>query len=345
MLRPVSDEYRNDHVADQGIELLSYNAEDTVQSTPPEDGLKIAWLMSFPNSGTSYTSRLIRHVSLTNTGSNYGVENLGVNHTSVPIFADQPTGPFYVDPTVHPEYDFPKRYILTKTHCGGRCERCGPSRYMETTYSFRKRCLSGKWAAAMLDDKTKLVKKGTYAATRVEKAVHLIRNPFDNVVSRFHLERKIGHLPDGKTLIGERYPNTSEGFREFCQWLNDEYSMLEAKSTWLSPELDVLTADIPCRADFFRYIEWHNQAGITIRDLGLKSYTLRYDWYATRFRETLGELLAFLELPDRGEAPEFALGKTYSKEYFTSDERLRMKEAMEFMASPRLWEHLEGYFD
>jgi Sulfotransferase domain len=333
--------------SEQPTEPATFSAEATVQSSPPVEGLKIAWLMSFPNSGTSYTSVLIRNVSLTHSGSNYGVENLGVNNTSVPIFADQESGPFYVDPTDHPEFGFAKRYILTKTHCGGRCERCEPTKYMETTYSFRTRCLSGKWAAAMLPNNTKLVKKGTYPPTRVAKAVHLLRNPFDNAVSRFHLERKIGHLPgiDHDVLIGTKYSNTTEGFRDFCKWLNKEYSELEHKSVWLSPELEKLTANIPCRADFFRYVEWHNQAEITIHHLQLKSYTLHYEWFATRFHETVAELLAFLELPNRGEAPEFLLGKNYSHEYFTADERYRMKQAMEFMASPSLWEHLKGYFD
>jgi hypothetical protein len=338
----VRDDYDFEH-----MKAATFSAEATVQATPPSEGLKIAWLMSFPNSGTSYTGRLVRHVTLTNGGSNYGVENLGVNNTSIPIFADQESGPFYVDPTVHPEYEFAKRYILVKTHCGGRCVRCEPAKYIETTYSFRFRCLSGKWASAMLANKTKVVQKGTYPATRVAKAVHLIRNPFDNVVSRYHLERNKGHLPgkDHDQLIRTRYDNTSEGFRAFCVWLNQEYSESEQASTWLNPELEELTATIPCRTEFFRYVEWHNLAEITMHQLKLKSYTLHYEWFATRFNETLAELLSFLELPHRGEAPEFILGKSYSREYFTADERYRMKQAMEFMASPSLWERLQGYFD
>lgn len=61
-----------------------------------EKPLEIAWLMSFPNSGTSYTTRLIRRASLTSSASNYGKENLSGD--SVPVFADQPTGPYWVDP-------------------------------------------------------------------------------------------------------------------------------------------------------------------------------------------------------------------------------------------------------
>jgi hypothetical protein len=92
---------------------------------PPS--LQIAWLMSFPNSGTSYTSKLIRHVTLTRTASNYGNEERAAVGLSRAVFDDQPTGPFWQDVHIHPEYTLPQNYALTKTHCGGRCEMCGPS--------------------------------------------------------------------------------------------------------------------------------------------------------------------------------------------------------------------------
>jgi hypothetical protein len=51
--------------------------------------------MSFPNSGTSYTAKMVRHVSLTHTASNYGHENEDVSGDSLPVYHDQPTGPFW----------------------------------------------------------------------------------------------------------------------------------------------------------------------------------------------------------------------------------------------------------
>jgi hypothetical protein len=93
---------------------------------PPS--LQIAWLMSFPNSGTSYTSKLIRHVTLTRTATNYGNEERKAVGVSRAVFADQPTGPFWQDTHIHPEYTLPQDYALTKTHCGGRCELCPPAK-------------------------------------------------------------------------------------------------------------------------------------------------------------------------------------------------------------------------
>lgn len=75
-----------------------HDKDDPEQPQP----LEIVWLMSFPNSGTSYTTKLIRHVSLTSTASNYGNENIGLSGDSLPVYADQPTGPYWVDPLAHP---------------------------------------------------------------------------------------------------------------------------------------------------------------------------------------------------------------------------------------------------
>jgi len=78
--------------------------------------------------------------------------------------------------------------------------------------------------------------------------------------------------------------------------------------------------------------------------LELDTYILHYDWYATRFEETVDELLDFLHLERRGDVAPFVEGKTY-REYFTADERSRMKAAIQLMASPLLWKQLARYFE
>lgn len=117
------------HYREQVQEQHTSQSNDTspsLHTTGGTSSLQIAWLMSFPNSGTSYTSKLIRHVSLTRTASNYGNEERGAVGLSVAVFSDQPTGPFYQNAFIHPEYTLPQNYALTKTHCGCRCEMCGP---------------------------------------------------------------------------------------------------------------------------------------------------------------------------------------------------------------------------
>ena len=320
------------------------------QQSSNNSNLQIAWLMSFPNSGTSYTAQMIRDMSRTKTGSNYAVENLGGDGRSVPVFAHQPSGPFYVDPLQHRAYRDPTEFVLTKTHCGGSCERCAPTLYTETTFSFRHRCLRSKWVQKMdsngTTQTTTVVHHGSYAADRVTKAVHLIRDPFDNVVSRFHLEqeRHPGQSNGGVPAVPNDDNNPRERFRAFCETLNQKHAREERQAVWLAKnaELDELTADIPCRADFFRYVEWHNMAFVTTRDMELETYILHYDWYATRFEETVDELLDFLHLEKRGKVVPFQQGKVYD-DYFTADERVRMKIAIRWMASPVLLGQLSRY--
>jgi len=309
--------------------------ENDGDSAEEQDGLKIAFLMSFPNSGTSYTTRLVRHLTETNTASNYGNENRGPDGESMPVFADQPTGPYWSDPTVHPEFGSPDRYVLTKTHCGSRCIDCGPYRYVETTFSFLDRCLTGNRVRKV---GSKVVKEYvSYPVDRVEKAVHLIRNPFDNAVSRFHLETH-----EGKSAVD--FPKTRDGFRAFCQRMNRAHMLQEVQALFLDNVHLKTLANVPCRADFIRYVQWHNLAFATAQDLDLDTYVLHYDWYATRFNQTAKELLDFLRLEPRGEPAPFVMGKVYANDHFTAEEREAVKVAMQAMASRTTWQHISRYF-
>jgi len=93
--------------------------------------LKVSWLMSFPNSGTSYTIGAAKDVSNFTMGTNYGKEKLDDDGLSMLVDDNFPHGPFRT--TAH--HDLPKSFILTKTHCGGFCVRCGPSKLNEKKYS------------------------------------------------------------------------------------------------------------------------------------------------------------------------------------------------------------------
>ena len=86
----------------------------------------IAWLMSFPNSGTSYTMRLVQAVSNTTAATNYAEECKQDSEGRVATLFDSPSGPYLRQQVLHGGMSLPKRYVLTKTHCGGRCVHCIP---------------------------------------------------------------------------------------------------------------------------------------------------------------------------------------------------------------------------
>ena len=86
----------------------------------------IAWLMSFPNSGRSYTMRLVQAVSNTTAATNYAEECKQDSESRVATLFDSPSGPYLRQQVLDGGMPLPKRYILTKTHCGGRCVHCIP---------------------------------------------------------------------------------------------------------------------------------------------------------------------------------------------------------------------------
>jgi hypothetical protein len=305
-----------------------------------KNGLQIAWLMSFPNSGTSYTSRLVRDMTQTFTASNYADETPeGLLGERIPVYTNDTYGPFWTIPVDNKHYyQYPKQYVLTKTHCGLRCSICSPVQSVETTYSFRRRCLETKWIE--IDSQSGHAKDvfSKYPITHVEKAVHIVRNPFDNVVSRFHLEQT------HPNHTAKDYSRDRDGFLQYCLSIAYKYEQQEVK--YMHFRENKVLQDlwlVPCHADFMRYIEWHNLAFITTNDLKLPTYVLHYDWYSTQYERVTKELLQFLQLTPTAVPPPFVPGKVYDH-YYTTQEKLIVKRAFEFMASSETWQHIQQYF-
>ena len=155
---------------------------------------KVAWLMSFPNSGTSYTLRLAQWASNVTAATNYGDEcDLDPNGRNVPLYDGMSNGPALKYPY---KYSLPTRYALTKTHCGGRCTHCAPDKYVETQQTFHEQCLQGNRMEPLKKDrdpspqnirnkgKSERVMEIRYPEELVARAVHVIRDPFNNVVAR-----------------------------------------------------------------------------------------------------------------------------------------------------------------
>jgi len=331
------------------------NTNDEVPRTPK---LKLAWLMSFPNSGTSYTSKLIRTITNASTATNYGASTRDEYGCSRPIAPElESTGPFWQSNT----YDYlggGGKYLLTKTHCGGYCNGCGPSQYFETAQSFAEACSSGKKSTrcrrngngrdirpekADKDDKRFEVVR--YDGTiMVKRAVHLLRNPFDNVVSRFHLKAKEldgrRHDGDSKSL---HFDYNKDGFREWCKHIDATFVEEESELTAFSKRKELLKK-IPCHADFIRFLLWHHYAERTQANLRLPTLVLHYEDYFSRFNETVSELMTFLDIPGMRNEPElFEIGKTY-RDYFTLIEKRAVKELARQISTNETWGRIERYF-
>lgn len=124
--------------------------------------------------GTSYTVLNTEFVSGCTTASNYAANY----DPLVPVRPEYVNGPYLRSP----DKPLPPRYILTKTHCGGYCMDCPPTAYLLDPEPFQQSCLLSQRSYNATAFYSVL-----YSPDIPKRAVHLIRNPFDNLVGRMHL--------------------------------------------------------------------------------------------------------------------------------------------------------------
>eukprot|EP00536_Pseudo-nitzschia_multiseries_P007622 jgi/Psemu1/196004/e_gw1.181.13.1 len=296
--------------------------------------------MSFPNSGTTYTNHLIQDYTETTTATNYGQEQ-DTKEESISVFTDSIDGPFFR----YPSWLLPPKYILTKTHCGGECDACqtpGSKQYNNTLDAFEVACRSGK----RIFNKEKV--KTTYSTDIPKRAVHLIRDPFDNIVARLHLKERRWARRDNNAKYEERveiFNKTKEGFRAYCEFRDTRSFKQERRHGILSNELLQYAKQVPCYGEFIAYTEWHNHAVALLEKKDIPVLTLFYEDYASDWDETVGRLLSFLSLsPAKGaKAEEFIRGKHYN-EFYDKEEKLAAMKLIEALSSTELWNLLRRYF-
>lgn len=217
-----------------------------------------------------------------------------------------------------------------------RCTLCPPEKYIESSYSFRRRCLTTKWLEVQEDGSLERT-FSQYKPDRIAKAIHLIRDPFSNIVSRFFLENEI----PGREA--NNFARTREGFRKYCKSIDTLFAPNEQKMVFLEDDILDVIRKVPCHEDFIRYVEWHNLAFSTADDYHLPTYVLHYEWYTSRYNATVHELLQFLELEQKAEPISFRQSIPY--DFFTYTEHAALKEAFQMMASWKTWSHLSPYFE
>jgi hypothetical protein len=175
--------------------------------------LQLLYLQSFPNSGTSYTLHSIRELTNTTTATNYGLEGDIKDKDSVPVFKGDIgiNGP-YLELIPNRTTSLPK-LILTKTHCGGFSTSLDPNKYIETPRSFLMSCLTGVRGVHSSTDPNTMEKLPVrYSQDLVKRVVHIIRNPLDNIVARFHLEQTRFTSLKNETWLNQ-FPDSKQGFQ------------------------------------------------------------------------------------------------------------------------------------
>lgn len=131
----------------------------------------------------------------------------------------------------------PNNYVLTRTHGSFFCLKCHPKLYVNNYENFVVGCSSG---TAILESDIINI---NYEINKVKKAIHLIQDPFDNVVARFLSDR--GRQKKRKRHYWlELFSDDFEGFQKWCAFQDHNYYKID-KRTY--PE-DIFEAmrDIPC---------------------------------------------------------------------------------------------------
>jgi len=331
-----------------------------------KEGPKIAWLMTFPGAGTTYTTFLVKQASNTTSATNYGNEYLNENKESVPLYSDV-SGPYLWQDENIQGLNVPSTYILTKTHCGGRCQDCGPRHYMETIDSFMLQCLrapkvisiDNETSSPMDKSNNKLivrriaVAKGifqsllldSYDTSLVKKMVHVIKNPYDNVISRFHHEYKSLGLvqtnPKNKKVFG--YKHNNEGFQEWCN--KQDKKFINAEEAMYGHYYS-LTTNVPCHAEFYRYVQWHNLAFELAEKLNIRSYIFNYEDFKFKQKEIITEILDYLELPmvDDGLSNLYSFKLDNFRDHYTNQQMDAVAMYIRALASEKTWSYVCRYF-
>jgi len=250
-----------------------------------------------------------------------------------PEFED---GPF----VYHPEnYDAPPSYILTKTHCEGYCDDCPPERFVMTIDSFEKECRT----ARKYNITTGRYYKVVYNSSVPKRAVHLLRNPFDNLVARLHLAVKRRHDLGWTEEQLSPFSNSREGLLAWCDFIDKKNEKKIKRTPLITSGIKKLFIGLPCAAEWYRYVQWHNLAIETTQRLHLPTHVLYYENYTDHFDETVSELLNFLELPSVSNPKSFIPGKTYLH-FFSEDEARAAAELVRALASVDCWKLISHYF-
>jgi hypothetical protein len=303
---------------------------------------EIAWLASFPNSGTTFTLANMEQVTNLSTATLYDKEIL--SDVIYPLYPHVSAAPFVFSPHLK----LPVPYVLTKTHCIGYCDYCHHSTITDDVDEFKFYCMRAAVRRKCLNS------RHFYDMKLVKKVVRLVRDPFSNIVARMHLgvqERRQEGIVDTKLL--DTFTDTREGLKAWCNYLDHMFqvpspdNMPGTSTTYatVSNETIETLKKVPCHSEWFRYVHWHNLlTKLLQKSPTMDSHVVYYEDYDHRLQETVQKLADFLEQPIVQESLTFKTGKTYGHLY-TEAEKRAVANLLQTIATPDTFAVLARYLE
>jgi len=309
--------------SERQLQTIVQGVDSTSPSSPP-----LLWLLYYPNSGEAFSSETIQFASGVNTASNNGkyTFNPSINewiqdaHASVPIYSNRPNGPFLISPSL--PIPVSPQYIVTKTSCGGYppsssitspsnhavdayyyCHDCPIEQTFRKPHEFWMECASSiSYTGGTATDEK--YKSTHYDHRNVQRAIHLVRDPFDVIVDTFHSEYK-KHASQNDFNFIHQFPYDTHGFHKWCSYIstrennamNNHDFFRRQYGEELGNELWTLAQSVPCYTEFFHYSTWHNHAAFATHEMRVPIYVLHYESFLRQLEPTIQALLLFCQLP------------------------------------------------
>lgn len=309
-----------------------------------------AWIMAFPESGYVQLSKKIHALAGRATGTNYGevvLEATGTlakwEYDSVPIWANHPNGPFR-----YRLMPMPERYIPIITHCGGFCTECHSTKYMISKYKFADECHMGtKYTLPKTEGGSASLEVLTYDPQIIKKTLHLIRDPIDNIVDRFRQRRNLAMKDEDKAFL-QLYPDNLQGFQAYCANQNVQH-IVEDSVSWGVATFKA-SYKVPCRAEFYRYIQWHNLAGEQAKNdmKNVPEVRVHVSDFDDDFDGTMTKVLNFFEMDLKEDLEEYPGKSLYQNDYspyYSASQRYHIACFLKKLASPDMKAELARYLD
>lgn len=320
-----------------------------------EARLKISYLLSYPMSGTSFTMLLMSRTTNMTLATNYAQSAYATDDGKhIPVYKPGDVdandehvtiegSPFWY--TTYESTARPTKNVLTLSHCGGHCMYpCLPNQYVQTAISFDEQCRT------VIDHTKDDDGKDKYTITvtpkkDVNNLIHLIRDPFSNIVSRFH-----AYLSQF-TVTEKPFSNDRSGFKQWCEGIDndEEVNEIEYMSSFFTMEMKELMKIVPCHSEFYKYVAWHNHVMEMAWNEDYEVLPIFYEDYANTAeqRQMAIKMAGFLEAPvvsGDENMPDYLKVRLYRDDYFTAEEITNIETFVRVVALKATMQLLERYF-